>query len=120
MLTFIARHYGTAGAVILALTVTFACLKTSIGLITSCSETFVLLFPGKLSYRGWAAAFSCLSFLIANLGLDLIIRYSLPVLMLLYPLAITLILLCLFGRIFWKCPLCLRQRNRIYVCCCTA
>ncbi|WP_411336012.1 branched-chain amino acid transport system II carrier protein [Ruminococcus gauvreauii] len=101
VLTFIARHYyGTAGAVILALTVTFACLKTSIGLITSCSETFVLLFPEKLSYRGWAAAFSFLSFLIANLGLDLIIRYSLPVLMLLYPLAITLILLCLFGRIF--------------------
>ena len=101
VLTFIARHYyGTAGAVILALTVTFACLKTSIGLITSCSETFVLLFPGKLSYRGWAITFSCLSFLIANLGLEMIIAYSLPVLMLLYPLAITLILLCLLGRFF--------------------
>ena len=37
----IARHYfGAFGAVILAVTVTFACLKTAVGLITSCSQTF--------------------------------------------------------------------------------
>ena len=40
------------------------------------------------------------SFLIANLGLDTIIAYSLPVLMFLYPLAITLILLGLCGNAF--------------------
>ena len=37
----IARHYfGSFGAVILAVTVTFACLKTAVGLITSCAQTF--------------------------------------------------------------------------------
>ena len=38
--------------------------------------------------------------MIANLGLDAIIAYSLPVLMFLYPLAIVLILLTLFGKLF--------------------
>ena len=85
---------------ILAVTVTVACLKTAVGLITSCSETFVGIFPGGPSYKMWAAAFCALSFLIANLGLNAIIAYSLPVLMFLYPLAIVLILLTLGSRLF--------------------
>ena len=44
--------------------------------------------------------FSVVSFLIANLGLSAIIDYAVPVLMFLYPLAITLILLALFGGLF--------------------
>mgnify|MGYP003371384396 FL=1 len=77
-----------------------ACLKTAVGLITSCGETFVDIFPSGPSYRVWAVAFCALSFLLANLGLDAILAYSLPVLMFLYPLAIVLILLTLFGRFF--------------------
>lgn len=92
----IAEHYfGSAGAVILAVTVTVACLKTAVGLITSCGETFVKIFPGGPSYHVWAVIFSILSFLIANLGLNAIIGWSMPVLMFLYPLAIVLILLTL-------------------------
>lgn len=95
-----AWYFGGAGAVILAVTVTVACLKTAVGLITSCGETFVAIFPGGPSYRVWAAAFCVLSFLLANLGLDAILDYSLPVLMFLYPLAIVLILLTLGGGLF--------------------
>ena len=43
---------------------------------------------------------STLSFLIANMGLDAIISWSRPVLLFLYPLAVTLILLVLFCRLF--------------------
>lgn len=93
-------YFGRAGAVILAATVTVACLKTSVGLITSCGETFVKIIPKGPSYPVWASGFCILSFLIANLGLDAIIAYSLPVLMFLYPLAIVLILLTLFGKLF--------------------
>ena len=97
----IARHYlGNAGLFVLAATVTLACLKTSVGLITSCSETFTGLFPKGPSYRVWAVIFSAASFLFANVGLSAIISYSVPVLMFLYPLAITLILLSLCGRFF--------------------
>ena len=97
----IARHYlGTPGLVILAITVTLACLKTAVGLITSGAETFAALFPKGPKYRTWAILFSLGSFLIANLGLSAIIGYSLPVLMFLYPLSIVLILLSLTGRLF--------------------
>ena len=97
----IAGHYfGPAGAVILAVTVTIACLKTAVGLITSCGRTFEKLFPGGPSYRIWASAFCVLSFLIANLGLDAIIAYSMPVLMFLYPLAVMLIVLTFTDRFF--------------------
>ena len=97
----IAMHYfGNAGLIILAVTVTVACLKTAVGLITSCGETFTKMFPGGPSYRVWAVIFCVLSFLIANFGLNTIIAYSQPVLMFLYPIAIVLILLTLFGSFF--------------------
>ena len=97
----IAQHYlGGAGLFILAATVTLACLKTSVGLITSCAEAFRELFPKGPDYRVWAVGFSLISLLLANFGLSSIIAYSVPVLMFLYPLSITLILLSLFGRFF--------------------
>ena len=100
LLLIASHYYGRTGAFILAFTVTFACLKTSIGLITSCSETFCAMFPRTLNYKKWAVLFCALSLLIANLGLNSIIAYSLPVLMFLYPLAITLIFLSLSGKFF--------------------
>ena len=97
----ISQYYlGKAGSIVLALTITFACLKTSIGLVTSCSDAFVRMFPKSLSYRTWACIFTVFSFVVSNFGLSKIIEYSLPVLMFLYPLAITLILLALIGKIF--------------------
>lgn len=100
-LSQLSSHYlGRAGLVILAVTITFACLKTSIGLVTSCAETFVQMFPDKLSYRTWAMIFTLFSFIVSNMGLSTIIRYSIPVLMLIYPPAISLVLLALFGKHF--------------------
>ena len=93
-------YLGTAGSVVLAVTVTFACLKTSIGLVTSCADAFARMFPKGLSYKTWAVVFTAFSFCISNFGLSKIIEYSLPVLMFLYPLAITLILLALSGKLF--------------------
>ena len=93
-------YFGKPGQIILALIFAVACLKTAIGLVTSCGETFEKIFPNGPSYRVWAVIFSLLSFLIANVGLDAIIAYSLPVLMFLYPLAVTLILLTLCGKLF--------------------
>lgn len=97
----IARHYfGKGGALILAATVTLCCMKTAVGLVTSCSETFEEMFPGRLRYSQWAVVFSGASLLISNIGLAQIITFSAPVLYFLYPLAIVLILLGLFGRFF--------------------
>ena len=116
VLALIAKHYfGKVGAWLLAATVTLACLKTSVGLVVSCGETFCAMFQRGPKYRVWAVIFSAASFLIANLGLNSIVAYSLPVLMLLYPLAITLILLGLFGGLFGH-----DRRVYISVTACTA
>ena len=58
------------------------------------------MVPKGPSYKVWAVGFCVISFVIANLGLNSIIAYSVPVLMFLYPLAITLILLTIFGKCF--------------------
>ncbi|CZQ86583.1 branched-chain amino acid transport system ii carrier protein [Trichococcus palustris] len=104
-LSLISKHYfGNIGGIILAITMIFACLKTAVGLITSCSETFAELFPRSLSYKTYTILFCAISFSIANIGLSNIISFSIPVLMFLYPLAITLILLSLFHRFFKGAP----------------
>lgn len=94
------HYFGSFGGILLGLIVTVACLKTSVGLVSSCSAAFVELFPNSLGYKTYAIVFSVASFLIANFGLSRIISLSLPALMFLYPLTITLILLCLFGHWF--------------------
>ena len=100
-LTQIAGHYfGGVGQIILAVTITFACLKTSIGLVTSCSETFVKMAHGKISYKLWAILFTLFSFAVSNVGLSAIIEYSIPMLMLIYPPAIALIILAFAGKLF--------------------
>lgn len=97
----IAKYYlGSFGSVVLAITVTFACLKTSIGLVISCSDTFELMTNSKISYKTWAIIFTLFSLVISNVGLTNIITYSVPMLMFIYPLAIVLILLALFGKHF--------------------
>jgi branched-chain amino acid:cation transporter, LIVCS family len=96
----VAQHYfGSFGAVLLATIIVLACLKTSIGLITACSEFFHDVFP-KVSYRSYVFILSFVSFAIANFGLNNIIQFAVPVLMFLYPLAIILILLTLLSPLF--------------------
>ncbi|MFV8313577.1 branched-chain amino acid transport system II carrier protein [Aerococcus urinaeequi] len=100
-LSLITQHYfGTAGSVILAIVMVFACLKTAIGLIVACAETFEELFPNKLSLTNWTILFAVLSFLVSNVGLTTIIGLSMPVLMFLYPLAISLVIIALCEPIY--------------------
>ena len=94
----VAQHYlGNAGIVILALTIGLACLKTAIGLVTSTSEAFSKMFPKGFSYKAWVIVISVFAFAVSNVGLTAIINYSIPFLMLLYPIAIVLIILSLFS-----------------------
>lgn len=96
----IAQYYlGNYGIILLSLIIIVACLKTAIGLITAFSETFTDLFP-KVNYLTFATVVSIISFIFANVGLTKIIEYSIPVLMFLYPLAITIILLTLASPLF--------------------
>lgn len=101
LLNKIATHYlGSIGALFFAITITVACMKTAIGLVTACASTFGELFPNKLPYKYWAVLFTLVSFGFANFGLVKIIAFSIPVLMLLYPLTIVIILVSISGGLF--------------------
>ncbi|HEX6593171.1 MAG TPA: branched-chain amino acid transport system II carrier protein [Bacillota bacterium] len=95
-----ASHYlGTTGMVLLAILIILACLTTSIGLMTAISQYFHRLMP-QVSYKTFVTIFTTLTFIIANFGLANIINYSIPVLMLLYPLAIVLMILAFVSPLF--------------------
>ncbi|MDO4432567.1 MAG: branched-chain amino acid transport system II carrier protein [Aerococcaceae bacterium] len=96
----ITHHYlGTFGNILLALIVFFGCLKTAVGLSTAFSAAFAEMFP-KLSYKFFLSVTTIFPAIFANVGLTKIIEYAIPVLMFLYPLAIVLILLALFHKVF--------------------
>lgn len=100
VLTNTASYYlGSVGSIMLGIIITLACLTTNIGLITACGEYFHSLLP-TISYKWLVIFFTAISFTFANFGLSSIIKYSVPVLMFLYPLAIILILLTFLSPFF--------------------
>ena len=83
---------GGFGAVVLAAIFTLACLTTCIGLTNSISTFFSSKFK-KISYTKWVIIITVVSFLICNLGLNMILSISIPVLNAIYPVSIVLIIL---------------------------
>lgn len=91
--------FGKPGAVLLASIFTLACLTTSVGLITSCSQYFST-FTSKISYENWVRILTVFSMLVANMGLTKILSISVPILNAIYPIAIMLIVLSMLDFIF--------------------
>jgi LIVCS family branched-chain amino acid:cation transporter len=84
--------FGRSGTLILGIVFTLACFCVSIGLITSCSQFFSTAIP-KVAYKVWVVILAVLSTAIANLGLTQILQISVPILGMIYPIAIVLIFL---------------------------
>lgn len=91
------------GSVFLGVLVTLGVFTTAMGLLVSFAQDFHKLFP-RVNYKTWLRITTVVSFVVANAGLDRIIQWSLPVLMLLYPLSLALILLSLTARYFDNHP----------------
>ena len=84
--------FGEGGAILLAVIFTLACLTTCVGLITSISQYFSTLTK-KLSYKAWAIIITVFSFAVCNQGLNTILSISVPVLNIVYPVAIVLMVM---------------------------
>lgn len=98
-LTSVATYiFGKPGAVLLAVIFTLACLTTSVGLITSCSQYFATLMK-KVSYKNCVRILCLSSMTLANMGLTKILAISVPVLIGIYPIAIMLIVLAMFDKL---------------------
>lgn len=63
----------------------------------STAEFFNGRFP-QISYKVYATAFTLIGFAIANLGLDAIIKYSVPVLVILYPITIAIVMIVIVNK----------------------
>ena len=99
---------GGAGGIVLGIAVLLACLATSIGLASSFSDYFKSRLPEKWSYKKIVGYVCLSSFVIANVGLNQLIKISLPVLIVIYPITIVLIVLS-----FFKSKI--KQRRMVYV-----
>ena len=86
------RQFGAIGLIILGAIFFLACLNVCVGLLSCCSNYFKNTFP-ILSYRGWLTVFALCSVVVANAGLTMILKLSIPVLLAIYPVAIVLIVL---------------------------
>ncbi|MEH7481990.1 branched-chain amino acid transport system II carrier protein [Neobacillus drentensis] len=95
--------FGQSGTFILGLVFTIACFCVSIGLVTSCSQFFANAIP-KIDYKKWVIILSVLSTAIANLGLTQILQISVPILGMIYPLAIAIIFLGLIDDFIKRYP----------------
>ncbi|MGF0095847.1 branched-chain amino acid transport system II carrier protein [Peptoniphilus sp. SGI.035] len=91
------RVLGGVGVYILAIITALACLTTAIGLISSAGNFFNELSKGKISYEIVVIICSVVSCAISMLGVSQIIKISAPILQILYPCAMTIVLIGLFN-----------------------
>ena len=91
--------FGNLGSIILSATILLACISTAVGLLTANSQFFNKIFP-KVSYKVFLTVFTLFSLVITNFGLSKIISTSLPVLLIIYPLAMVLMVLSLADNLF--------------------
>ena len=87
---------GNYGNLVLAICVAGACLTTAIGLVATAGEFFSSITSFK--YEKIVIFTVIISFLLSILGVESIIRISVPILVFIYPVMISLIILNLFGK----------------------
>lgn len=105
LVTASAHLFGPIGAALLALIAILACLTTSIGLIGASTQFFQGLFP-QINRTKWIIIHAVISFIVANAGLDLLLKIVIPIMYLCYPITICLVITCLLdiflpGHMFW-------------------
>jgi len=88
---------GRLGTWMLGVCVSFACLTTSVGLVATIADFFSDITKGKIPYKFSVIGFSVTSAIIAVNGVDQIVAFAIPMLVLLYPVAIMIMLFILAG-----------------------
>ncbi|WP_027624307.1 branched-chain amino acid transport system II carrier protein [Clostridium lundense] len=96
LLEISSRTLGQYGGAVIGIAMGLACFTTSVGLITAGSSFFENVSNGKLPYKINAIVISVVSIIIGNFGVDKIVKISVPVLCILYPVSITLVGMTLF------------------------
>ena len=89
---------GYPGKVVLGIIVSLACLTTSIGLTSATGQYFSKLSNDKIKYEVIVTGVCLFSLVVSNFGVDTIIKFSAPILTVIYPPTIVLVVYTLLGQ----------------------
>lgn len=90
---------GNYGIILLGIIVVFACLTTAVGLTSVTAKYFEDFTNNKLKYSHIVTFICIFSAVTSNLGVDRIISIAVPILTIIYPVAILLVLTSTFNKI---------------------
>ncbi|MDF7637166.1 branched-chain amino acid transport system II carrier protein [Leuconostocaceae bacterium ESL0958] len=98
-------HYlGKVGVLVTGIIVTLTVFTTAMGLFVSFAQDLHRAFP-RVSYLFWLRLIALGSFVTANAGLTKLVTWTTPVLLLLYPFALSLIALAVTNRWTKQAPI---------------
>ena len=89
--------FGSFGQVFLGAMTILTCFTTTAGLIVVVSEYFVGTFP-RFKYKTYVNIFTFIGFAMSNFGLNTIIKISVPVLRILYPITIVIVAIIILNK----------------------
>ena len=89
--------FGSFGQVFLGAMTILTCFTTTAGLIVVVSEYFVDTFP-RFRYKTYVNIFTLIGFAMSNFGLNTIIKISVPVLRILYPITIVMVAIIILNK----------------------
>lgn len=92
------RLVGKYGRLLLGIIVAAACLTTSIGLVSSCAKNFEDITNGKMVYKPTMFAVIAVSYLLSNLGTEMILSIAAPILNIIFPIFIMLVFLSFLSK----------------------
>ncbi|ALC81715.1 MULTISPECIES: branched-chain amino acid transport system II carrier protein [Bacillus] len=91
--------FGYVGIFLIGTVVFLTGITTNIACLSAVAEYFNRIYP-NISYKKWVVLLAIVSLIITNFGLDKILDTASPILLLLYPIAITLIILSFTNNLF--------------------
>ena len=97
MVEITSELFGYPGKIVLCIIVTLACLTTSIGLTSAAGAYFSKASNGKFKYEHIVIAVCIFSAVVSNFGVGTIIKFSAPILELVYPVLMVLVIMTLFS-----------------------
>ncbi|MEC1260363.1 branched-chain amino acid transport system II carrier protein [Bacillus swezeyi] len=91
--------FGYVGIFLIGTVIFLTGITTNIACLSSVAEYFNRIYP-NISYKKWVILLAVISLIITNFGLNTILELASPILLLLYPIAITLIILSFINNLF--------------------
>lgn len=100
LVTIVAEIAGDVGLAALGIAVALACLTTAVGLTAATGEFFSNLSKNRVTYLQVVTLSTIFSALFAGIGVDGIIRFAVPILVVVYPIVIVLMFMNLLSPVF--------------------